>query len=39
MGNMAHSPMELEEIVCEELNLKPAPVSNQIIQRDRYASI
>jgi len=39
MGNMAHSPMELEEIVCEELNLKPAPVSNQIIQRDRYANL
>ncbi len=39
MGNMAHSPMELEELVCEELNLKPAPVSNQIIQRDRYANL
>jgi adenylosuccinate lyase len=39
MGNMAHSPMELEEIVCKELNLKPAPVSNQIIQRDRYANL
>jgi len=37
MGNFAHSPMELEELVCEELNLTPAPVSNQIIQRDRYA--
>ena len=39
MGNMAHSPMELEELVCKELNLKPAPVSNQIIQRDRYANL
>jgi adenylosuccinate lyase len=39
MGNMAHSPMELEEIVCQELGLKPAPVSNQIIQRDRYANL
>jgi len=39
MGNMAHSPMKLEEIVCEELGLKPAPVSNQIIQRDRYANL
>lgn len=39
MGNMAHTPMELEEIVCDELGLKPAPVSNQIIQRDRYARL
>ncbi|PAF52502.1 adenylosuccinate lyase [Helicobacter sp. 13S00477-4] len=39
MGNMAHTPMELEEIVCEELDLLPAPASNQIIQRDRYARL
>ncbi|MDD3323992.1 MAG: adenylosuccinate lyase [Sulfurospirillaceae bacterium] len=39
MGNMAHSPMELEELVCENLGLLPAPVSNQIIQRDRYANL
>ena len=39
MGNMAHSPIELEELVCEELGLKPAPVSNQVIQRDRYANL
>jgi len=39
MGNFAHAPMELEEFVCEELGLKPAPVSNQVIQRDRYARL
>lgn len=39
MGNMAHSPIELEEIVCKELGLKPAPMSNQVIQRDRYARV
>ena len=39
MGNFAHAPMELEELVCEELGLKPAPVSNQVIQRDRYANL
>ncbi len=39
MGNFAHTPMELEELVCEELGLKPAPISNQIIQRDRYANL
>ena len=39
MGNFAHAPMELEELVCKELGLKPAPVSNQIVQRDRYARL
>ena len=39
MGNFAHAPMELEELVCKELGLKPAPVSNQVIQRDRYARL
>ncbi|HIC10889.1 MAG TPA: adenylosuccinate lyase [Campylobacterales bacterium] len=39
MGNFAHIPMELEELVCEELGLKPAPISNQVIQRDRYARV
>ena len=37
MGNFAHAPLELEEIVCSELGLNPAPASNQVIQRDRYA--
>lgn len=39
MGNFAHAPIELEEFVCKELGLKPAPVSNQVIQRDRYANL
>ncbi len=39
MGNFAHAPMELEELVCEDLGLKPAPVSNQVVQRDRYANL
>lgn len=39
MGNMAHSPIELEELVCEDLGLTPDPVSNQVIQRDRYAAL
>lgn len=39
MGNLAHTPMELEGLVCKELGLKPAPVSNQVIQRDRYARL
>ncbi|MBX7491201.1 adenylosuccinate lyase [Helicobacter turcicus] len=39
MGNLAHTPIELEELVCAELGLKPAPISNQVIQRDRYARL
>jgi adenylosuccinate lyase len=39
MGNFAHAPLEVEELTCKELGLKPAPVSNQVIQRDRYANV
>ena len=39
MGNFAHAPLELEELAMEELGLKPAPASNQVIQRDRYARL
>ncbi|ASM39158.1 MAG: adenylosuccinate lyase [Campylobacter sputorum] len=39
MGNFAHAPLDLEELVCEFLELKPAPASNQVIQRDRYAQV
>lgn len=37
MGTFANVPPEVEEYVCKSLSLNPAPVSNQIIQRDRYA--
>jgi adenylosuccinate lyase len=39
MGNFAHAPLELEEYAMEELGLKSAPASNQVIQRDRYARL
>lgn len=39
MGNFAHAPLELEELACEFLGLKTANISNQIIQRDRYARL
>ncbi|MBS4275831.1 adenylosuccinate lyase [Campylobacter vulpis] len=39
MGNLAHAPLEFEEEICKNLGLKPAPISNQIIQRDRYAQV
>ncbi len=31
--------IRLIEYACEELGLKPAPASNQVIQRDRYARL
>ncbi|PMP67886.1 MAG: adenylosuccinate lyase [Thermodesulfobacterium geofontis] len=37
VGTFAHVPPEVEAYVCEKLGLKPDPISNQIIQRDRYA--
>lgn len=39
MGNLAHAPIEFEELVCQFLDLKAAPASNQVIQRDRYARL
>ncbi|MCR6593838.1 adenylosuccinate lyase [Campylobacter insulaenigrae] len=39
MGNFAHAPLEFEEEICKNLGLKSAPVSNQVIQRDRYAQV
>jgi len=39
VGTFAHIDPEVEELVCEELGLKPAPVSSQIIQRDRHAGL
>lgn len=37
VGTFAHLPPQVEEKVCARLGLKPAPVSSQIIQRDRHA--
>ncbi len=37
VGTYAHLPMEIEAYVCEKLGLKPDPITNQVIQRDRYA--
>ena len=38
VGTYAHVPPEIEELVCRRLRLKPAPVSSQIIGRDRHAA-
>ncbi|MFO7891216.1 MAG: adenylosuccinate lyase [bacterium] len=37
VGTFAHLDMEVEESVCQKLGIKPAPVSTQIVQRDRHA--
>src|SRR6185295_6542517 len=37
VGTFALLDPEVEEKICARLGLKPAPVSTQIIQRDRYA--
>jgi adenylosuccinate lyase len=37
VGAFAHLDPVVEERVCKRLGLTPAPVSTQIIQRDRYA--
>lgn len=37
VGTYANLPPFVEEYVCQKLGLKPAPVSTQVIQRDRYA--
>jgi adenylosuccinate lyase len=37
VGTHATVPPAIEEYVCAQLGLRPAPVSTQIIQRDRHA--
>lgn len=37
VGTYSNIPPQLEELTLEELGLKPEPVSNQVIQRDRHA--
>jgi len=39
VGTFAHLPPAVEERVCKSLGLKAAPVSNQIVQRDRHAEM
>ena len=37
VGTFAHIPPEVERITCLELGLEPAPISTQVLQRDRHA--
>ena len=38
VGTFGHIGPEAEEMICKRLNLKPAPVASQVIQRDRHAA-
>ena len=38
VGTFAHLEPELEEKICARLGLKAAPMSSQVIQRDRHAN-
>jgi adenylosuccinate lyase len=37
VGTFEHLSPKVEEYVCKKMGLKPAPVSTQVIQRDRHA--
>ena len=37
VGTFAHLEPEFEEKICRRLGLEPAPISSQVIQRDRHA--
>jgi len=37
VGTFANVPPEVEASVCARLGLKPAPISTQVLQRDRHA--
>ena len=39
VGTYAHCPPSIETRVCEILELTPAKISNQILQRDRHAGV
>ena len=39
VGTFAHLPPTVEADVCRALGLEPAPVSSQVIQRDRHAEL
>jgi len=39
VGTFSHLPPEVEAAVCARLELEPAPVSSQILQRDRHAEV
>ncbi|MEW6758490.1 MAG: adenylosuccinate lyase [Acidobacteriota bacterium] len=39
VGTFAHLSPAVEELVCRKLQLRPDPISTQVIQRDRHAEV
>jgi adenylosuccinate lyase len=39
VGTFSHLPPVVEEAVCQRLGLRPAPISSQVLQRDRHAQV
>jgi adenylosuccinate lyase len=39
VGTFSHLPPDVEEDVCARLELEPAPISSQVLQRDRHAEV
>jgi adenylosuccinate lyase len=39
VGTFSHLSPDVEEAVCSRLGLRPAPISSQILQRDRHAEV
>jgi adenylosuccinate lyase len=39
VGTFAHLDPSIEAAVCQRLDLEPAPISSQVIQRDRHAEL
>ena len=39
VGTFAHLPPSIEADVCRALDIQPAPVASQVIQRDRHAEL
>src|ERR1022692_2595320 len=37
VGTSAHLPPRIEEFVCKNLGLRPAPIATQVVQRDLHA--
>ncbi len=36
VGNFVHNPPEIEEYVCGALGINPAPITTQVVPRDRH---
>jgi adenylosuccinate lyase len=39
VGTFSHLPPVVEEAVCQRLDLLPAPIASQVLQRDRHAEV